>query len=726
MRIGSVATVMVVLTGCTEASSASGERASLAETGQMPVLFVRQDDRITQSPEKLALIVAIGEQGAPQQGAKAYKRLDGPPNDVGLVSDALQHHGFREDNILTLRDEQASRDGILRALESLIDRADTGDVAVFYYAGHGHQITDDDANEELDGYDEVLVPYGAPDHSQSTDEVQAAYSGDDHIRDDTLGVLFDRLQAKVGSDGNVAVFLDACFSGTGTRGGFQLAARGGAGPIGPPAVAGNGGGNLLGGGFAEAPSAGGPRARGGDELRYVVISAASHDELAWETYHTDGETPVGPLAHALSLALPKMRTGNSYRELHSQIVAITRNTRRPQSPQIEGPADTEVFGNQLIDYEPWVLVRSDEGDGRLELDGGELRGLGRDSEVEIRASMGADDPDALLATGRVVDPHPLWSVVELDSLPSNVQFDGARAFVTRESFGDLTTKIAIAETMDPRYAENIRNALDSVWIVSVVTGSVAGADGILVQNDSGLVQLTTPHNEMPVGDPLPLDAIHNHVAQFARNVYLRKLRPDDASIDVTLSLHPGTLVKNRVDACPSSPESVVDTTRYVNAERLIARNADWRILYEERRPSELPNEGYYLRVSNNGESEVHFAILSLMSDGNIKLLYPKGLVTPAEAKLRARQTLTVPDCFVVTNSPGIDEIKLFATREPVDFAPLLAAPRRTVGSRGDSEQHDLERLLTETYRPTRSESIGGKPSGTSISSILIDVVVNKQ
>ena len=717
MKTSCLVASAIVLTGCAD-GSASTEWGPSDETVQIPVFFPPQDDGTIQSPEKLALIVAIGEQGQAPQGSQSYRQLDGPPNDVGLVSAALQHHEFHPDNIVTLQDEQATKDGILGALESLIDRAGPGDIAVFFYAGHGHQITDDDANEELDGYDEVLVPYGAPDHSASPDEVQAAYNGEYHIRDDTLGVLLDRLHAKVGPDGNVAVFLDACYSGTGTRGGpRQLAARGGERPIGPPAVVRARGGDMRGGGFAEAPRTRVPGSRGGGGVDYVVISAASHQQLAWETYHTDG-TIVGPLSHALTVALPRMRKGNSYRDLHALIVEVLRGKRLPQSPQIEGPADTEVFGNQMTDYEAWVLVKSDEGDGSLTLEGGELRGLGTGSEVEIRASLGNDDPDAVLATGTVVKSSPLSSIVELDSLPSeDVDLTTGRAFVTRESFGDLTTKIALDEGMDSAIAEFIRDSLDASWIVSVVTEDDAGADGILAEeNGSGRIQLRTTYDRMPVGEPIDVadqrDAgrLATHVVKFARNAYLRKLNPTDPEIDVTLSLHPATADH------ASCTVAEADTTQYRNAERLIDGNSDWRIT-----PSSV--EVFVLKVTNNADSEPYFAILDLMPNGEISQLFPPVRYSIEEARLAPFQEFIVPTCFAVDAIPGLEMMKLFATREPVEFRPLLTVRgRQTRAARGPL--HDLERLFSEIYVRTRAGEVGPKPGMASVSSVQIEVVVD--
>jgi hypothetical protein len=78
------------------------------------------------------------------------------------------------------------------------------DTFVFYFAGHGTQLPDDDGDEQLDDPDDAL------------DEALCMYDftelGDNALRDDELGRLLDRLAA-----GQVVVILDCCHSGTATR-----------------------------------------------------------------------------------------------------------------------------------------------------------------------------------------------------------------------------------------------------------------------------------------------------------------------------------------------------------------------------------------------------------------------------------------------------------------------------------------------------------------------------
>ena len=164
---------------------------------------------------KKALIIAIGDYP---------KETDWSPissvKDIALISNALAKQGFG--SIDSIKNEQATKAGIIKALEDLAKKANPGDIIVVHISSHGQQI-DDNNGDEMDGYDEAIVAYGAPMYSDD------GYKGENHLRDEELGELLDNIRAKIGPKGDLLVFLDACHSGTGTRGSEK--ARGGAGPI---------------------------------------------------------------------------------------------------------------------------------------------------------------------------------------------------------------------------------------------------------------------------------------------------------------------------------------------------------------------------------------------------------------------------------------------------------------------------------------------------------------
>jgi hypothetical protein len=258
---GSLAVILLFaslrLAGCSpDAGSADDRSLPSAErdagTVDLPAVGLEEqrarapssEPGVRAQPGKRALIVAVGEY-APSSGWEPISS----ENDVPLIRAALESHGFG--SIATLTGPVATREGILEAARrELLEPAGPGDVVVFHYSGHGHQITDNDG-DEIDGYDEVLVPYDAP------AEPPSDYDGSRHVRDDDLGNLVQELRRRVGPSGNVIVVLDACHSGSATRGRARTRGpRPGVGPIGPPAETARDEAERGGGGFADPPPPG--------------------------------------------------------------------------------------------------------------------------------------------------------------------------------------------------------------------------------------------------------------------------------------------------------------------------------------------------------------------------------------------------------------------------------------------------------------------------------------
>lgn len=63
-------------------------------------------------PKKLALIVAISKY-APSTGWNSLNS----ENDIPLVKEALKRQGFKEENIRIVRDKEATKQGILNAMQ---------------------------------------------------------------------------------------------------------------------------------------------------------------------------------------------------------------------------------------------------------------------------------------------------------------------------------------------------------------------------------------------------------------------------------------------------------------------------------------------------------------------------------------------------------------------------------------------------------------------------------
>ncbi|MGB7444719.1 MAG: caspase family protein [Coleofasciculaceae cyanobacterium] len=159
------------------------------------------------TPRKLALLVGINKY--PQ--AKRFRELFGCVNDVELQQHLLTHRfDFKKDDILTLTDNQASREAILTAFEEhLIKQAKPGDVVVFHFSGHGSFVLDPNPINPSEPYNSTFVP---ADDSSRNDIVN-------DITGKTLFLLMSGLKKKTE---NITVVLDSCHSGGGTRGNIRV------------------------------------------------------------------------------------------------------------------------------------------------------------------------------------------------------------------------------------------------------------------------------------------------------------------------------------------------------------------------------------------------------------------------------------------------------------------------------------------------------------------------
>lgn len=132
-------------------------------------------------------------------------------NDCKIVLPMLRSAEFENANIVCLLNEKATKKAIIGALTNLLNQSRRGDYLYIQFSCHG-QLMADDNGDEPDGYDESLIPYDA-----QRRYVKGVYEGENHFRDDELGLFLDKIRAKVGADGNICVVLDACHSATANR-----------------------------------------------------------------------------------------------------------------------------------------------------------------------------------------------------------------------------------------------------------------------------------------------------------------------------------------------------------------------------------------------------------------------------------------------------------------------------------------------------------------------------
>lgn len=157
---------------------------------------------------KRALLVGISDYGNTDEDPHKWVNINGA-NDITLLTPAFKAQGF---SVISLVDAQVTHTGITKALEKLAKESKKGDTVYIHFSMHGQPFEDLNGDEE-DGWDEALIPVDA-----EMRYTEGVYEGKNHLLDDELEVYFNEIRNKLGSEGQLVVVLDACHSGTASRG----------------------------------------------------------------------------------------------------------------------------------------------------------------------------------------------------------------------------------------------------------------------------------------------------------------------------------------------------------------------------------------------------------------------------------------------------------------------------------------------------------------------------
>lgn len=145
----------------------------------------------------------------------AWGKIHGD-NDLYYVRQLLDDAGFTD--VVQLKNEQATKQGMVRAFMELAKRCGKGDVVYIHYSGHGQLMTDLDGDEAMRTsasyamWDEAWIPYDAYMHYGENDR------GEKHLCDDEVDFYLSSIRERIGKKGQLIVVVDACHSGDATYG----------------------------------------------------------------------------------------------------------------------------------------------------------------------------------------------------------------------------------------------------------------------------------------------------------------------------------------------------------------------------------------------------------------------------------------------------------------------------------------------------------------------------
>lgn len=624
-------------------------------------------------------------------------------NDVEIIKQALIIKGFSEKNIHVYIDG-LTKEGILNAIQSdLINKVKKGDVVYFHFSGHGQQVADNDG-DELDGLDEALVPVDAPARNKMLNPTTGAledYNGDKHLRDEELGLILDELRIKLGTSGNVMVVIDACHSGTATRG--LSKARGSKEPNVPdgwvkPNSKSRGEIKEIGFGLitTEANKAG-----------MVCFSGSGQDELNYE--YEENNIGYGSLSYVMSKALIESNNSTSYRALFENIKNKMAVIAPKQTPQVEGVIDQEILGGKLLGTADYLSVKNWKDDTHVIINAGNLQSLNNGSIVAFYPADTRDISNKkAIAIGKVVNARMADSEVEL----TEGKLDKNRAlsswcFVQEKNFDERKLKVRL-EVSQPKDADVVKQLIKEYPILEITNenhsdllleiGGKSNSRGATISvvskfNDVIFEKPASYHgqtiNEKEISEAL-LKMVSYSQAHFIRGLTLDNPEMKAEVIIVPLKIRDGANRSNlsNEDFTELAPETLRDEDGVLRV-----------------------TEGTYVRlkIKNNSSKTMYYSLIDIYPDNDFGILYPDNRRTPGEFKVKGFKESDVMNVFQIGPPYGIDVLKLILSEQPLELSNVISSRGQSQGS-----GNPLESLFQKSFvkergpmpAPVSAENIG--------------------
>jgi Caspase domain len=564
------------------------------------------------APARRALLVGINIykwSGAVHKDPdQDFRNLAGAAGDaIWLKSILTSKYGFRGEDVIVLTDAAATRDAVLTKFRShLIAKSAPGDVALFYFAGHGSRAA------VGGGLEDTIVPADSRDPAGKVFDITSS----------ELHTLFVSL---VGKTQNVTSILDSCYADTTVRDVRPTRSIKTDMRIRPQ------------GSFVSPQGT-----RGGavglnaalDPITPVVrISASRADQESEEytEYGPDGKTVQhGLMSYELFREMEAANDRTTWRDVMDRTRTEVAKQNATQDPQMEAPTpDTLIFGGVgLAASEPFLLVTPQR--QTVTLNAGSLHAIENGTELDVYPPGAREFTGKALARVKVTNvTDTISEAIVISGAAAKEIPEGARAVIRSRPVTAFRFRIFFQPGNE--LVDEVRKAALNK-IAGAEPGVAGAADAVVRFADASL------HTEHPDGEimspPVPAaeaGAVDHVVRQLGAWTRWRQLLTAEGGSSV--------LQLKVTDEKGNSPDLVVDGSKITVA---------------------LCNTGtrpYFTRV-------VYFS-----SDGAITPvdLATDGMpLAPGECKTGGSFVITVDE----GRKSGTEFFKAFATLDKVDLEPF--------------------------------------------------------
>ena len=587
--------------------------------GLLPIcLLTTSVNKTLSAQDKYALLIGVGDY--PENSG--WQDLSAA-NDIEILRNSLLLQGFSKANILSLKDQEATKANITHYLSNqFYKHLDSGDIVIIHFSGHGQQIADNNG-DEVDGYDEAIVPYDSPQNYEA-----GVYEGKELIRDEELGLLLANIRAKLGAEGHLLVTLDACHSGTGTRG--LGITRGTNRKMAPADYVVN--------------NASLPKEENTLEKEVVVNTtnlapmvtffSTSAGELSYE-YKDEQEKSYGLLSYTFSKLLNSMQQ-STYQALIDQLKQEMNKLGALQTPQAEGILTQKLFGGQLAVAPNFFKIKQVLDTKTILLDAGQLKGVSEDAIIEFYPKNASVEGNPL-ATGVVTYASMLDADVTITQTESAIDLLNSSAYLKRPGFAPFKFRLQI-NLPDGTAKEDLLAKIANFPIIQLEN---TFPDLQLITNQDYL-QLINKQDKLIFQEALNtanVNEVLQKIVSYAQISYLRNLEMADKYIALDVKL--------------INKETGVSVTEYKVGETM------------------------QLQIKNTGKKAIYYQIIDIQPDNQFAIVVPSAPYVAEEFKIQPGETQMVPIELEIYPPMGNELFKIIATNHPIDLKQSIFAQHQT-------------------------------------------------
>lgn len=456
--------------------------------------------------QKWALLVGINRYK--YADSYGFHNLDGCLNDVADIKSLLTgKFGFPSTHVSVLKDNEATRSGILRGIQNLlVEKAGPNDIVVLYYSGHGSEAFDP---ERINEYDQTLVPHDGRDPKGEIADITGN----------------DLLQNLKNLRTSYAIFIfDSCHSGT------MLARREGK----PRSIPKDTRSLRTQARRIEPLQPSGLRP---PSANYALLAACAPNELSVEV-RMEGRDR-GLLTYFLSRELRRASHPLTYRDLMDYLSGMILTQQPDQHPQLEGTAaDSWVFGDTTAAAPPYVLA-SPQNQDLVTFDAGRELGMTIGSTYLIYPpeAKQLDLPEASVATAEIIQVYDFESDGRI--ILGGPVLANSRAVEHFHKYKEVALQICLDATDLSETMQTIEKRIAEVGYVRMVQANASydlrlweDASGVHVEPKSGLPITPVPYGAATV------DAVLQKIARLARWNVLLALDNPSSQLDVEFVISP--------------------------------------------------------------------------------------------------------------------------------------------------------------------------------------------